>query len=805
MSLASVISSEWSGSMSKRWIQWIAVGGIAMASAVMVIVGLLLAGSLPQRSGSVQISALSERVRIERDALGVPTIRATSRTDAYVAMGFLHAQERYFQMDLLRRSAAGELSELLPGTLDYDRYLRQFRFRHLAEKVYTELPASERELLEKYAAGVNQGLETLRVRPWEYGLLARKPVEWRPVDSLLVAYSMYLDLEGGDARTARSIALVAEHFSKPVFEFLCRNSTRWEAAMDGSTLPILPIPSSEHWTFYGRPLELSESGVLPNTLHTDANRELQGSNAWAIADRLTTDGHALLAGDPHLSLRVPNIWYRVDYQYRSVAGEPVRLLGVTIPGLPLVVIGSNTRVAWSMTVAVADTHDLVSLIPDPEQENSYLTPKGSRAITRVEERIRMRDGSDEILEILTTEYGPVVGRDGDGNPYALLWSGLMPDNFNLAMKDVDGADSVEELFAIAQRQNMPVQNLIAADHHGSIGWTAVGWIPEREGYDGFLPQSSNDPKWKWKGRLPADAYPSIINPPNGRVWNANNRAVGGEAFAKLGDGRASDQARGWIIQQALERMHTVDERDMHQLQLSNSAAHLERWYGLAELLLPKMPEELRAAVEPVLKRWSGEASVDSSAYALVGHFYEQTRIRVLGRILAPLKALDSQFRATDLSIDEALWLLVSEQPEHLVNEDFEDWDAELVDVMRTTVEQLEASHGSLESATHGRLNELHMQHPLASGIPLLGRWLNMPVTPMDGDRYSPNAQTRSHGPSLRMVVSPGQEAVARFTMPGGQSGHFLSPHYRDHHQLWVSDAAAPLLPGETVDVLQLYP
>ncbi len=795
--------------MTKRWIRWIAVGGIGMAAAVVVAVGLLLTGSLPQRSGSVQIPALRDNVRIERDELGVPTIRAASRTDAYVAMGFLHAQERYFQMDLLRRSAAGELSELLPGTLDFDRYLRQFRFRYLAEKVYSELSSDERELLEKYTAGVNQGLDSLRVRPWEYGLLARRPVEWQPVDCLLVAYSMYLDLEGGDARTARSIALVSEHYSKPVFEFLCRNSTRWQAAIDGSTFPIFPIPSSEHWTFNGRPLELSGTATLPSTLpstlRANESKELQGSNAWAVADRFSAQGGALLAGDPHLNLRVPNIWYRVDYQYESDRGKPVRLLGVTIPGLPLVVIGSNTRVAWSMTVAVADTEDLVRLIPDPEQENSYLTPKGSSAIRRIEERIRMRDGSDEIQEVFMTDYGPLVGRDSSGNPYALLWSGLMPDNFNLAMKDVDSADSVEELFAIAQRQNMPVQNLIAADHHGSIGWTAVGWIPEREGYDGFLPQSSNDPKWKWKGRLPADAYPSIINPPSGRVWNANNRAVGGEAFAKLGDGRASDQARGWIIKQALERMHSADERDMHELQLSNSAAHLERWYELAEMLIPKMPEALRASVEPVLREWSGEASIDSSAYALVRGFYEQTRKCVFDRILAPLKALDPQFRVTDLSIDEALWLLVSEQPEHLVNEDFEDWDAELVDVMRTVVKQLEASYGSLEKATHGRLNELRMQHPLASGIPLLGGWLNMTKTPMDGDRYSPNAQTRSHGPSLRMVVSPGQEEKARFTMPGGQSGHFLSPHYRDHHPLWVSDSAAPLLPGETVDVLQLYP
>lgn len=802
--------------------QWLVRIVVALAVLVLLAGGVLawgLLGSRPVLKGERKLPGLAAPVRVERDALGVPSIRASSRADAFRALGFLHGQERFFQMDLHRRAAAGELSGLLPGTLDYDKRLRIFRFRHRAGAVYGGLSPEDRRLLDAYTAGVNHGLQALSVRPFEYLVLRSAPEPWRAEDSILVAYSMYLDLEAGDGRKERSAALMADLLPGPIFRFFCRNSTIWESAIDGSTRPILPVPGRSHWEplveqwpehpAWAPPSPPPEESSLPVLSPRDRAEQVVGSNVWALAGRHTTTGRALLAGDPHLGLRLPNIWYRVDYHYPDNQGNPLQITGASLPGVPMVIIGSNTRVAWSFTTLAADTEDLVRLIPDGDNARAYLTPDGPRPIEVVRETITPRSGLPVVREIRMSEYGPIIGEDADGRLLALRWSGFSESAFNMAWKDADRVDSVTELFDLAARQGMPVHNVVAADSLGNIGWAVIGWLPERKGYDGFLPVASNDPSWSWEGRLPPKDYPRIVNPDSGRVWNGNNRVVGGRAFELIGDGFPSDQARGWIIHEALKRMGAATELDMLELQVNIDGIQLDRWHTLLLSTVREMesqPGSDLKNLEQILARWDRTAAVDSVSYRLAREFRSRLRDRVLSRILAPLRESDPGFRPTHFPVDEPLWLLVSRQPSFLADPELGSWEAELQVVIREMLEDVRARTTlNIHTYTHGEGNRLAMRHPLSIALPFLARWLDMPNTPMDGDSFCVNAQTQAHGPSLRMVVSPGREAAGIFTMPGGQSGHPLSPHYRDHHALWLNDRPAPLLPGPTQNVLQLRP
>lgn len=807
----------------KKWLFRIGFGIGVIAVLVAVGVTFLLLGSRPRLSGEARLPGLQAEVSVDRDTMGVPSIHARSRIDAYRAIGYLHAQERYFQMDLFRRTAAGELSALVPGTLAFDQRFRFFQFRERARKVLDSMPDTDRDLLQAYTDGVNAGLNDLTIRPFEYLLLRAAPDPWLPEDSVLVAYSMYLDLEGGRGRKERSLALMADQLPRAVYRFFCRNSTIWESPIDGSSLPILPIPPENDWKFLQdatRPATqaATPAPVSPDTLPAGLLASLgtepgpdtiRGSNHWVISGRHTADGAPLLAGDPHLGLRIPNIWYRADFHYPDNAGNPLRILGVTLPGVPIVVIGSNTRVAWSFTTMNADTEDLVRLIPDPDNPDAYLTANGSEPIEGVEEVIHPRDGPPQVLKIRRSRFGPIVGEDAAGNPLALLWSGFTDSAFNLAWREADRAMNVYDLRDAAVRQGMPVQNMAAADSTGNILWSPIGWLPARQGYDGFLPVRSDDPSWLWRGKLTPDQYPSIANPPGGRIWNGNNRIVGGAALEIIGDGLPTDQARGWIIQEKLRQIEQATEPDMLELQANNEAVHLQRWHTLMLSVVEEMdplPGSRLRNVKQILRRWEKAAVPDSVSYRLVREFRAGLRDRVLGRLLGHLKEIDSGFSHNHFPIDEPLWLLVSRQPAFLADPELGGWKAELEFVVEEILEKAyQETENNIYQYTHGAANTLRMQHPLVFALPALARWLAMPATPMDGDSFCVNAQTPDNGPSLRLVVSPGQEADGILTMPGGQSGHPLSPHFSDQHGDWLYDLAGPMLPGDVHKTLRLHP
>ena len=372
-------------------------------------------GSLPQLEGQRRLPGLSAPVDVSRDALGVPTIRGGSRADVARATGFLHAQDRYFQMDLARRRAAGELAALVgPRAVPLDRDARIHRFRVEARRAFSLLGADDRILLEAYKDGVNAGLQALSSPPFEYLLLRQTPLPWTPEDSFLVVLSMFLTLQDDDGEYEATLATMHDVLPPAMVGFLSPRGSEWDAPLVGEPFAVPPLPGPEVYDLRrkrtGKPVgpvppplgPISDPGDESSRLWAPGFGPMEseaaaiGSNNFAVAGRLTADGGALVANDMHLSIRVPNTWYRVALEWLNPndAASPNRLIGVTLPGAPTLVVGSNTHVAWGFTNTYADWSDIVLLDVDPARPNAYRTPEGWREFERHDETIAVAGEPD---------------------------------------------------------------------------------------------------------------------------------------------------------------------------------------------------------------------------------------------------------------------------------------------------------------------------------------------------------------------------------------------------------------------------
>jgi penicillin amidase len=747
-----------------------------------------LSGSLPLLEGEVAIPGLSLAVTIERDAAGVPTVRGGGRLDVARALGFLHGQERFFQMDLARRRAAGELAELFgSAALPLDRHHRLHRMRWRARRAVEQASFDERELLDAYVEGVNAGLEALSVPPFEYLVLRQKPEPWRPEDSALVVYSMYFELNDESGERDRSLGLLYETLPTELARFLSPTGTDFDAAIDGDVMPTPPIPGPDVFDLRGRKaVRLEPTEAIETTLPTT------GSNNWAVSGRRSVHGGALMANDMHLRLGVPNIWYRA-----SLSWESGKAVGVTLPGTPFLVAGSNTKIAWGFTNSNGDWVDLVEIEWDPDDPSRYRTPDGWRDIVEHREAIRSAGGGTETLVVRETIWGPLVDDD-----HAVRWIAHDAKSVNLELQKLEACGNVEEALAVANRAGIPPQNFVVADVDGSIGWTIAGLIPRRFGFDGRLPSSWSSGERGWDGFVAPEDYPRIINPESGVLWTANARVVGGAMLETIGDGGYSFGARARQIRDDLLALGPASERDMLDVQLDDRAVFLERWRELFLEILRDEPE-LQALRKVIEETWTGRASVDSVAYRAVSELREAVFVEVFSQLTADCRKADPSFSVGSLrQWDGPLWQLVHERPPHLVPPPYKSWEEALREITRRTAENWKTP---LPLRTWGARNTSAIRHPLSSALPFLSRWLDMPPRPLPGDTNMPRVQSPSHGASERFVISPGREPEALFHMPGGQSGHPLSPYYGAGQEDWEEGRPSPLLPGPNRYELVLKP
>jgi len=780
--------------------------GVALTAAAVLGGYVYLRASLPMLDGRLAQPGLSAEVTIERDRLGTPTLRAANRLDLAHATGFVHAQDRFFQMDLMRRSAAGELAELVgAAAVRMDERARLHGLRAVARQVLERVAPEQRQLLQAYADGVNAGLAALSARPFEYAVLTSTPAPWRAEDSVLAIYAMYFDLQDPEARREQRIHILRELLPEPLSAFLTAPGTDWDAPLDGSAVAQPSLPAAEHYD-----LRTRSSAVPPLALNTDepaGDDRAVGSNNWVVGPAHTADGAAWLADDMHLGLRVPNVWYRARFEWRDGAG-PRQIVGVTLPGTPAVVVGSNGRIAWGFTNSYGDFSDRILLELDPADPNRYRTPDGYREFGLRRERIKVKGGIDQVLEVRETIWGPLLPTAGGEAPQALAWTAHRPEATNLDLLKLETAASVDEAVTIAAGVGVPAQNFVVADHRGNIGWTIIGRIPRRQGYDPSVPASWADGAG-WNGWLTPAEYPRVINPEIGRIWTANNRIVGGDWARLLGDGGLQLGARAKQIRDGLLELDKATPEALLRVQLDDRALFLERWQ---QLLLDTLDDAAvaddprRRALRAAVAEWGGRASPESVGYRLVRAFRLYLMEEALNALTAEVRAQRSDFRYEDMPQAEgALWQLVSARPAHLLNPDYADWRAQLLAAADRVIDRFWDDEHGLGLARWGAYNQLRMQHPISRVLPMLAAWLDMPSTALPGDAHMPRVQAPAAGASQRLVVSPGREDKSLLHLPGGQSGHPLSPFYRAGHEAWVEGRPTPLLPGPAAHRLVLVP
>ena len=769
-------------------------------------------GSLPQVAGSVAVPGLGAPVLVERDELGVPTIRGRSRGDVAVALGFLHAQDRFFQMDLLRRRGAGELSELFgEGALNADQRYRLHRFRDRAVATKRSLSEESREFFEAYAQGVNAGLEALGEPPFEYLVLGMAPEEWRDVDSLLVLYNMYFELNDASGRRESTLGILLDILGPEMYEFLAPTGTDEDAPVLGEPFPTPQIPGPEIFDLRQVGARSASSRATSGSNEEDGFRVMVGSNNWAVAGSHTSHGRALMANDMHLPLSVPNIWYRASMVYPDT-NEPARerrVTGVTLPGTPFLVAGSNGEIAWGFTNSQGDWSDLVVLRDDPESEGRYLTPSGSLPVDRYAQTLRERGGQDQNLTVDETIWGPILDRDHLGRRRAVRWVAHDARGANANLRLLESASSVDEALRIGATGGIPPQNLVVADAEGHIGWTLMGSIPRRFGHSGRVPTAWDDGARGWDGWLEPEEYPRLIDPPLGRIWSANNRVVDGEMLGRIGDGGFAHGARARQIRDDLLELDRVTEEDLLEVQLDDRALCLEPWQTqLLEVLDSLTLDEGGAYTElrQWVSDWGGRAAADSVGYRMVRAYRLNVRQRLFDAIMADCERADERFDYGLLNqLEGPLWKLVEEQPLHFLPPEFTTWQELFQSAVDDTLEYFAEEEGTLGDRTWGERNTARIHHPLSAFLPFAGELLDMPADQLPGDSRMPRVQSPTHGASERFVVAPGHEEDGIFHMPGGQSGHPLSPFYRAGHESWVAGEPTPFLPGETVHTLELVP
>ncbi|HET8940659.1 MAG TPA: penicillin acylase family protein [Rudaea sp.] len=792
----------------RRWLLRFLGAGVVVLVLIVVGAWMLLRASIPVLDGHRVVAGLSASATIERDALGNATIRAPSRNDAAFALGFVHAQERFFEMDLMRRAAAGELSELVgAAALKMDKQRRMFRMRERAGQVLSVLSANDRALLDAYTQGVNAGLSVLGSRPWEYWLLGSRPVSWTAADCVLVMDAMFFDLN--DSTNARELAFagIRSALGEVVYRFLATSGGPWDAPLLGPPMRYPELPTAADID-----LRKLDAKLLHIPAADSERKTTPGSNGFAVNGALTSTHAALVANDMHLGLGVPNIWFRARLQYPNPrrVGQTVDAIGVTLPGLPVIVAGSNRHVAWAFTNSYGDWMDWVQVKLDPDDTTRYATADGWKALSQSEQIIKVHNAADVKLEVKDTRWGPIIGKDADGTPLALAWTALQPGGVNIEFAQMDTAETVDEAIEIANRCGMPAQNFIVGDRTGNIGWSIAGRIPRRIGaYDPLLPSDWSLANTGWDGWLDPAHYPRLSNPPGQRLWTANARTMDWQSpeFARLGDGGYDFGARARQIRDDLHAKNQFTPDDMLAIQLDDRTMLMDNWRGSLVKVVERAGEKSALAQsKKYLDDWKAHADPSSVAYRIVRSYRQEVLNTVLDGFAAAVRAKYPDFKSPHLAqIEVMVDDILMHRPENLLPPGYRDWNDLLEQCALRVIDKLAAKPGGLGKRTWGEANETRINHALSGSLPGLAWLFDMPRRQLPGDSNVPRVQAPDFGASERFAVEPGHEEYGYFHMPGGQSDNPLSPFYGAGDSDWAQGKPTPFLPGATKYALSLSP
>jgi penicillin G amidase len=786
-------------------------GALVVLAVLVLVLGVLgVRGSLPPLDGERAVPGLVAPATLERDSLGVAVVRAGGWNDGHFALGFAHGQDRFFQMDLARRQMSGTLSALFGAlALDNDATMRAYGFSDAARRHLVALPPRHRETLDAYVAGVNAGLSSLSRRPPEYLLLRQRPEPWSAEDALLVYLNFYFELSTHYRNEAWNRELHAV-LPTQAARLLTPETSRFDRPMEvlsggdpsGGHLP-LPIPPP--WI-----LDLhNDDGPSPAEL-LDARRAISiygdlpgGSNAWAAG---VVGGPALVAGDPHLALRVPGIWYRSELHWPGGV-----LRGATLPGMPGFFVGMSEHLAWSPTAAMVDQTDLVELELDPDDPLRYRVPEGWGTFQVIVDTLRARSAEPRVVERRVTHWGPVVRTAPDGTPLVLRSPAYDVGGLTFEHLEMIRARSVPEAVELARRIGGPGIGLVLGDAEGRVGWIVTGVLPARRGTDGRLPTEGAAGSVAWIGARPEEERPVVVDSAGGFVYTANHR------FAALPQSQTFSGAwvsptRALRIEELLSSDHRPSERLHQGYQLdTRSLEHEFVRTFLLDLLDPEETDPDLQALRQHAEGWNGRADAGAPEFRTMVFVGERIRNAALAPLVALVVREVPEYRYRWLLAHEAAFRILEERPIHLLPPSEESWEDYLLGELRTAAVELgrDGLPSGLSSSRFnvpwGEENEARIRHPFSSAQPALARFLDLSADPLDGWPGAVRAQAPAYGQSLRFVGRPGRPESALLDLPGGQSGHPLSRWYGAGHEAWVQGMGMPLSAGPAEHVLNLVP
>ncbi len=741
---------------------------------------------LPRVEGTVELDGLEGRVRVRRDRWGVPHVEADAAHDLYFAQGFVHGQDRLWQMDFYRRVVRGLVSEMAgPEGLPIDRLLRTLGVRRIAEREEAALDPRLRALLERFCAGVNAAAAEARARPFEMQLLRLRFEPWRPVDILslgkLLAFGLSTNWERELLRADMVRALGPE----------------LTARLDPTYPADNPVVTQEAWSGDGLSL-VEQIDSVRRSLGLAA--EASGSNNWAVSGKLSATGTPLIAGDPHLPPSMPGIWYQVGLSHN---GRSVR--GASMPGMPGVYMGQNDDVCWTFTNVMADVEDL---FVERVEGDRYLFEEEWRPLEIVREEIPVK-GRDapETIDVRITHHGPIVnealGAD-EGEPLALAWQALREPTAFAGMFELLEISSGPELVAKLEGHTAPASNLVWADRHGSIGYKLIGRLPLRRGGCPDLPKPGWTGEYEWEGTIPYAELPETIDPESGFLVTANNRIVGDEYPHHI----TSEWLDGFRARRIEALLAESDEHDIESFEAMQSDVlslpGLEAARRLA-MLHPRGQREISALER--LRSWDGRLDPETIAGTIYQAFVlrlarEVARAAIGDRDLCEryLDRADNGFTPHTTSPwrwHSHLMKLWEEGDEELIGRP---WEELVLEAFAGALDDLGDRFGpDPEGWRWGKVHEMEFPHPLGEANPLLRRLLNRRLRAGGAQEtvsqiaYDPGNPYRAvWAPSWRMVADPTDPERSRWQMFTGQSGHPASPHYDDLQPDWLEGRTQPM-------------
>jgi penicillin G amidase len=781
--------------------KWCIAGVTGTILVLLATAYAIVAAALPRRDGEAQLPGLSAPLEVELDSHAIPLIRGASFEDALRGEGYMHAQERFFQMDLLRRSTAGELAELVgERALALDLAQRPFDFRSRARAMLADLPERQRAWLAAYTEGVNAGLADLGARPPEYWLLGARPKAWLEEDSLLVVLGFYTRLSNNEYYE-RPQLLMHEVLPAPLYEFLTPSTSRFDrpllqasagATASDSANGYLPLPVPGPDVIDLRSLSWPSQPTDPPRVTPPLMAP--ASNQWALDASRTVRGDAIVANDPHLDLRVPNVFYRCELEWPDGA-----VRGATIPGLPGILIGASATLAWGATVSNADQSDWVVVDLDPSDPRRYLVPGGSEPFGLLHQEVPVAGREPHAFDVRTTRWGPVTGRDRRGRPLALHAAWLEPGGLDLDVVELAMAHNVADGVTIVESWAGPSLNWVLADADGRIAWAVNGPLPRRVGFDGSRPMSWADGSLGWQGE---QERPSLLGRQDGVLFAANNRTLPldrADALSRMWMG----PTRAQRIDELLAARATFGETDSFAMQLDTRTATYDQIRDIVLEVVPADdPEPLLTRAREHVQAWNGRADVDQRGFRILHIYYRALLQRALGPLLHSAVEADPEFVYRWPLADEPLRRLLDERPPHLLTRGHANWPAFLRQVLLDTLRGVtdDESRPGID-ATWGEANTLDVAHPLADAPvigALLGSRLRYRPAPLPGAPNALRVATPSYGALIRMSVSPARPGEGIMQMSGGQSAHFLSDNFADLQEDWADGTPTPFLAGPAV-------